>query len=194
MDTTTENKTKAQESFLLKLKTMGEMFNELSKEAVALLWTKRSYEARSEIQCESVKGGETHATMKTVTLVPAGEYANVTFGTDYKVPGTEVFDLPETIQTRFGIEHDFHVESLSINDEDAPHFVIGPMFLGQRKRSAWRFDVEIAGSKFATSATPVLKLNQDIGGGLTVSLRVRNTSDVARPFRAKVLGREKLST
>jgi len=191
MDTTTDNKTKAQESFLLKLKTMGEMFNDLSKDAIALLWTKRSYESRSEMWRESVKGDEMHATMEPVMVVPAGGHATVTFGADYKVPGTEVFGLPETIQTRFGIEHDFHVESLSINDEDAPHFTIGPMFLGQR--SAWRFDVELPASKFAASASPVLKLNQDIGGGLVISLTVRNISDVARPFRAKILGREKLA-
>ena len=120
------------------------------------------------------------------------DLSSVTFGVEFKVPDTEIFGLPETAQMVFGVERDFTLDHLLINDEDAVHFVVRHVFAGGAQ-AVWRTDAEISASKFAASVTsPILLNTKPQVRGLSIAVVVVNKTAEPKRFRAKIIGRERI--
>jgi hypothetical protein len=140
-------------------------------------WTPREYVS-----------GKFMVEQRMTDTVPPGMMANVCFHGQYIEREAMIAGLPETAVKRDGIEHDFIFESLSINDEDAPHFDVR-CILGARL--FWAADVAVPASRFAASA-PVVRFDQKVHAHLIITVQAINKSDKPQPFRAKIIGKEQI--
>lgn len=118
-------------------------------------------------------------------LVKAGERAVLLFGCLHTIPGTEVLDIPETAQKRFGVENTFRLKHLLVDEEIASNFAIENLFIGNL--AAWTIGSRVPATKFTK---PIDLKQQPAQPGLTMSLSVVNTSDQPQLFRAKLVGEE----
>jgi hypothetical protein len=129
-----------------------------------------------------------HGTHKDIAIQP-GESVAFEFGAITVVPGTEVVGLPESTQTTFGVDKFFHMQGLVIDEDVAPHFNVGALTGGARL--AWRASMPVPAIRFASSATPAVKLDVPVNERCTIALTVTNISDKPQMFRAKIIGRER---
>jgi hypothetical protein len=170
--------------FIDKINAIRTALDECAQEALTLLWQEREYVGVTE----KGYGGGFAPTLSDV--VAPGAMGVFYFGVEHKIPGTEVLGLPETIQTRFGVERDFNFMRLAVDDDVAPHFAVQNIQIGARM--TWGIGVEVAALKFAASASSPVIFGKEVGQGLIVAIQVRNTTDVERRFRAKIIGREQI--
>lgn len=133
-------------------------------------WTPREYSASVDIE--------------------PGSAVSIDMGTEYVVPGTSVFGLLETAQKEFGIEHEFIVKRLIVDDADVADLVFQSLYVGTR--AMWRIGADVPASKFAASAKEPIEFDQHAQKGLRVAVRVCNPTNEKRTIRVKIAGKERV--
>lgn len=145
------------------------IFDELIEEVIP--WTPREYSVEHE--------------------VGPGARVGTSFGSEWIVPGTMMFDLPETVQKEFGISHPFRVQHLLVDDKIAGHFDIHAITVGASY--LWNVNATIPATKFSAALDQKIDLKSFITPGLTLGVVITNKSAEKQTFRARVTGTEKKS-
>jgi hypothetical protein len=162
-----------------------------------LLFTRKEYDGYSKSAVDEImRTGKFVAADVIVPATDPGYWSThaLTFGELYEVPDSEVFGLPETIEKRFGCSHDFILEQIEVHDEDAEHFDVISVFVGNRVLVNSLGEANrIPATRFAASAEKKVVFNKLVSHGLQVTVGFINKTTEPRRLRAKVRGRLKLS-
>lgn len=170
-----------------KLQALRTALDATIEEAKTLWWQPREYLSRQVKGPYPQPEGFTEY-LAADAIVEPGQKCGYAFGVEY-VSDKGIPNLPETEVKGFGIERVFEVQRLIVDAEIAPYFEVEAAMIGVRMM--WHFNLAIAASRFIASA-PIIPIGRYASPGIMVCLTVKNTSDKAHPFRAKIVGREQV--
>ena len=123
-------------------------------------------------------------------LAPPGD-STFLFGVEMRRAMERVRNIPETDIVAFGVESAFTFKRLLVDADDAPHFDVVCVWLGETYVH-WPPSVVIPATRFVADDASAPEFLDTAPQYTSIMVVVRNKSGAPQRFRARVVGREKM--